>query len=310
MADGKWIDGLRADLPPDEAARRVLGARLAVVSDFLPRALLHPEAIEHVHQLRVGTRRADAALKIFRDCLPGRELKRARKRLRVLRRAAGEARDWDVLALDLAARVRTRPAKDHPGLDHLLGFALAHRALAQVTLATAGHEVCPNFEVFVTQTVTAVRPPDSPERRLPFVELARPALAALRDELHQAASADLTNYEMLHRVRIAGKRLRYAMEIFADCFAPPFKEQLYPLIEEMQEILGRANDSHVAVNRLLDIRTRLKTTWPGEWGRLRAGVEGLLRLHQRRLPLENRRFLKWWDQWRKEGEMLFDSLLV
>ena len=46
--------------------------------------------------------------------------------------------------------------------------------------------------------------------------------------------------------RIGAARLRYAMEVFADCFPPPFREVLYPMVEEMQEILGRANDSQVA----------------------------------------------------------------
>ena len=51
-------------------------------------------------------------------------------------------------------------------------------------------------------------------------------------------------------MRILGKRLRYAMEMFADCFGPAFREELYPAVEQMQEILGRANEqSDVAVTR-------------------------------------------------------------
>jgi hypothetical protein len=30
-------------------------------------------------------------------------------------------------------------------------------------------------------------------------------------------------------------------------------------------------------------------------------LEGLLRFHQRRLPQERRRFLKWWEQWSAIG---------
>ena len=36
------------------------------------------------------------------------------------------------------------------------------------------------------------------------------------------------------------------MEVFADCFAPAFRAELYPAVEEIQEILGNANDSYVA----------------------------------------------------------------
>jgi hypothetical protein len=87
------------------------------------------------------------------------------------------------------------------------------------------------------------------------------------------------------------------MEVFADCFGPTFRGELYPSVEQVQEILGRANDSHVATGRLTALRERLQRGWPGEWKTLRPGLEGLLRFHQRRLPQERRRFLKWWDRW-------------
>src|SRR5437870_2343843 len=103
MPDGKWIGGLKADTPLPEAARHVLFVRLEVVRDHLPRVIHEAERDpEHVHQLRVGTRRADAALRIFRPCLPEKVYRAARRRLRRLRRAAGEARDWDVFLLRLA----------------------------------------------------------------------------------------------------------------------------------------------------------------------------------------------------------------
>jgi hypothetical protein len=52
---------------------------------------------------------------------------------------------------------------------------------------------------------------------------------------------------------------------------------------------------------LAGLRDRLKATWPEEWARLKAGIEGLLRYHQRRLPQERRRFLKWLETWREAG---------
>ncbi|MFO0846796.1 MAG: CHAD domain-containing protein, partial [Gemmataceae bacterium] len=88
MADGKWVRGLTPETPPLEAARLVLARRLAVVTESLPKAIreAHRDP-EFVHQLRVGTRRADSALRIFRRCLPGRSYREARERLREVRRA-------------------------------------------------------------------------------------------------------------------------------------------------------------------------------------------------------------------------------
>src|SRR5262245_58375048 len=90
MADGKWIRGLEPGMAQTEAARHVLAVRLEVVRGPLPRAVHQADKDpEHVHQLRVGTRRADAALRIFRSCLPGKVYREARARLRSIRRAAG-----------------------------------------------------------------------------------------------------------------------------------------------------------------------------------------------------------------------------
>ncbi len=295
MADGKWIPDLTPDTPLEEAARRALRLRLQVVADNLPKAIAEADKdAEHVHQLRVATRRADAALKLFRLCLPRKAYRRSRKRLRRIRRAAGAARDWDVFLMALAGRAAEAPPAQLPGIDFLIGHALGHRQAAQTALAELEQD---DFAELAAGVLDAVRPAGEGELAL-LGELARPLIAARLDRLERAASGDLGHYEQLHEARIQGKRLRYAMEVLADCFPPRFKEDLYPRVEEMQEILGRANDSHVACGRLAEARRQLKA-WPETWARVKAGVEALLRFHQRRLPQERRRFVERWRQWQQ-----------
>src|SRR5437870_4891485 len=128
MADGKWISGLSPSLPLEDSARLVLAARLDVVRHYLPLAIREPEKdVENVHHLRVSTRRAGAALRIFKDCLPGSARKRIRKRLRAIRRAAGAARDWDVFLLDLHGRAESAVQRQQAGYDFLIGYATAQR---------------------------------------------------------------------------------------------------------------------------------------------------------------------------------------
>ena len=117
----------------------------------------------------------------------------------------------------------------------------------------------------------------------------------------EKAGEDLTDYPNLHQVRIAGKRLRYAMEVFACCFGPAFRVEVYPAVEEMQEILGRANDQYVASERLKEIREHLRSAWPDVWSRVEAGVDAALHHHLKSLPTERRRFLRWWKKWQAEG---------
>src|SRR5579875_445888 len=160
MVQGKWISGLKPDTPLVEAARHVVFVRLQVVQDYLPRAALEADKdIEYVHQLRVGTRRADAALRIFATCLPKKTYRKARRRLKKIRRAAGAARDWDVFLADLLTREQGADAKHRGGLDFLVGYALGQRAAAHADLETVYQEEGPTFETFLVRIVDSVRSP-------------------------------------------------------------------------------------------------------------------------------------------------------
>lgn len=300
--DGKWIAHVRPEMPLSEAARHVLLARLQVVADYLPRALFEADRDpENVHQLRVGTRRAAAALRIFDDCLPGKARKRAGKRLRRLRQAAGVARDWDVFVQNVETLRAQRPAEEHAGLDFLIGYAYGQRTMAQVDLEKAGHKQGRDFEQFVVETIAAVAAPKKYGHTATLLDLAGPMLATLLHDFEQTLSGDLHEFSHLHQVRIAGKRLRYAMEVFVDCFEERLREVIYPLIEETQEILGGINDSYVGADRLAALAERLQAGPLVEWARIGPGVQQLTRWHEDHLPLEKQRFFAWVDRWREAG---------
>jgi CHAD domain-containing protein len=310
MADGKWISDLTASTPVADAARRVLTVRLGVVHDYLPLATKHAdEDIENVHQLRVATRRAGAALEIFALCLSDKDYKTARKTLRRIRRGAGSARDWDVFLAGLAPSTE-KPSRQLPGRDLVIGYALARRIVVQDGLTDASPNYPFDFERFLAETVAAVHKPHGTPQVQTLLDLAQPMLAKLLQVLHDAASGDLTDYDHLHQVRIAGKRLRYAMEVFVDCFEPAFKEQLYPAVEQMQEILGDANDSHVASQRLAEVIERLKVHRPRDWRRFKPSIDGLKRHHDHRVERQRQLFIDWWQKWQDSGgEAAFWKLL-
>jgi CHAD domain-containing protein len=301
LAVGKWISDLETTTPVVDAARHVLTVRLEVVRDYLPLALRQADKDpEHVHQLRVATRRARAALDIFSCCLPFKVCKGARRHLRNVRRVAGEARDWDVFLASLTQWSGQQGRKPRPGLDCLVGYAVAKREAAQLQLAEVAKDHPFAFDRFLAETVAAVHKPHDPCLHT-LMDLAVPRLSVLLKDLDAAANRDLDDYECLHRVRILGKRLRYAMEVFANCFPPAFREQLYPMVEEMQEVLGNANDSHVARGRLEAQATGVRAFAPAVWKRYDPGVQSLLQYHQTRLPYERQRFREWWTRWRQSG---------
>lgn len=297
MPEGKWIEGLTPEMPVADAARVVLAARFEVVREYLPLAAERPsDDSEHVHQLRVGTRRAGAALRVFAQYVPKKYRQAAKGYLRAIRRAAGDARDWDVLLETLPAARSLRTIAGKPALDFLLGYALGERTAAQTRLVRAAAEIGAGFAAAVAALPQRIREPDATAPRT-FATLAAAHLGPLLKDFTAAVRADPSESPELHQLRILGKRTRYAMEVFAGCFAAPFRETLYPAVEQLQELLGGLQDAVVGVQWLEGLKERAEKLVPGEWPRWRRGVAGMVRAWRVRLPAVREDFQKWRGEW-------------
>jgi hypothetical protein len=85
---GKWILNVAPNDCTSDIAVRTLKARFAAVQHYLPLAADKAEEDpEYVHELRVWTRRASAALDLYVDFLPRRRRGRMKGQLKRLRRA-------------------------------------------------------------------------------------------------------------------------------------------------------------------------------------------------------------------------------
>src|SRR6476646_9779482 len=92
----KWLTGASPETPTDRVARRALRMRLRAVAHYLDKSVGGDDEAEHVHQIRVWSRRASAALRLFSPAVPKGAKNRVKKTLRRLRRRAGAIRDCDV----------------------------------------------------------------------------------------------------------------------------------------------------------------------------------------------------------------------
>jgi CHAD domain-containing protein len=306
MADGKWIAGLTPEMPVADAARVVLAERFGVVRRYLPLAAEKPyEDAEYVHQLRVATRRSGAALRVFADCFPRKPHKAVRRQLRSIRRAAGDARDWDVFRLGLPG-MKTLGGSGKPALDFLTGYAMGERSAAQTRLADAAADDGPGFLEASTEFPVLAHAPRGDSPPSTFGVFAAIRFGELLRAFDEAVRANPTEPAALHQLRILGKRARYALEIFADCFPPGFKDAVYPAVEKAQELLGEIQDAVVARDRLTALRARLKLTAPDEWSRLQKGLDGLIQAMRAKIPAGRKAF----QAWRKEWTGLIDGVKV
>lgn len=286
-------------MPLAIAARRVLGVRLRAVARHLPLAVNRAhQDVEHVHQLRVATRRCRAALDLFRDALPPKDFRRLRKELRRLRRAAGNARDADVFLLSLTDKFATALPGQLAGLHWLVGQLACARGEAQLELRETTALV--EFQGLAKSVLASARAPGEgtgvPQT---LIELGRSRLLQLLGRLEELGHGDLNNPEHLHAIRIEGKRLRYTLEVLADCLPAEYRKELYPRVEEMQEILGAINDGHVALARVATMRRTARFFSPTLYRDWRPGIDALARWHRERLGSERLRFATFWHEWQQ-----------
>ncbi len=254
MKHGKWFPDLTPAMPAADAARTVLAARLRAVRRCFARATSGEAVAEDIHQLRVATRRAAAAVKMFGPLLAKKPARRARRVLRAVRQAAGGPRDFDVFG-DRLARTATTPAG-----YALAGYAAGRRAAAGVDLIAAGLACGKKLTRVCDRTPTTIDRDTSDT----LATLALAALTSLFARLSAAAADPPTAPAELHAVRIIGKSVRYAMELFAACFDPPFRAELYAALGRLQEILGTLQDGDVALVRLREAGGHLAKSRP-EW---------------------------------------------
>jgi CHAD domain-containing protein len=289
----KWIDS-QPDDAVEDVARRALEARLEGLWHYLELSVGEPSSdTENVHQLRVFTRRTAAAMDIFADWLPRRRGRWMRKQLKRLRKAAGEARDLDVL------RMRwSDPAEQLPAVQAslLIEQVKRRRRKAQWPIEDAYHKFLrQDFERRTRKFVKRVRlrKPETPGCDQTLGCLARVALGRMVGPFLQAAEAKMTDAETLHAFRIQSKQVRYAMELFAGAFDADFRGQLYPIVENLQDRLGAIND-HVSAQCYL-AAWREETDSCAVHQALDVGKQH----EQRAFELARQNFLAWWTPERR-----------
>ena len=287
-----WVEGIGPDDAAVDVARRVVSQRFDVVWHSLPLAAKnHQEDIEYVHQLRVGTRRAGAAARLFRNLAKKKHIRQLGKELKQIRGAAGAARDLDVICLSLQQRSGNG---SEDGLAQAIEYATQRRSEVQAPLIKI-HRWCKRHG-WKRRVRKLARPKAwlRPDPSVPFRHVACNALQAVVDDFFAYAATRPTEWAELHQLRIRMKKLRYTVEIVAGALDESLKHEAYPGILEIHERLGEIND-HVTAAGLF-----------GDWsedGKGQASAQvfrDLIAEEQRDGESARIAFLDWWSPERCE----------
>ncbi|MEX2176747.1 MAG: CHAD domain-containing protein [Pirellulaceae bacterium] len=289
----KWLTQVGPDAPIPRAARKALAVRLEAVEHYLKEAAQvsgrAADDAESVHQLRVWTRRSAAALRLFDEVLPRRTAKWLKRKLRKIRRTAGKARDCDVLATrieqgDLAALEQT-------AVPLRARRKRAEKELSRLYKSLVGHN---KWERKTARLFKKARWKGRPKSvRPPFGPWCRERLRALADQFHAVGGGDLSTETALHELRLAGKRLRYALELSPAALDPATHRRLYQQLGDLQDRLGEVCDSLTGVTRLEQWLAEAKEPT------IRKQLRAALKSEQHQLARLRQRFARWWTAKRR-----------
>ncbi len=235
---------------------------------------------EWVHQMRVGTRRLRACLKLVARVDASAPIEPVAAELKWLAGALGAARDLDVFATETLPEIANGVSDDAEltaALRDLARRVAARRGVARRAARAAINS--PRYARLVLDVAALIEGFDGGATPQSARIAARTLLARRHRALKRLAERlDGASADERHAVRIAAKKLRYAAEFFGPLYKHKRVRSYLGALAKLQQVLGQANDEIVAA-RLADdfglqmaaavVRTQAATHAPAHAAALR-----------------------------------------
>jgi CHAD domain-containing protein len=326
---GRWIEGLSGDMALADVLEVIFRQRWQGVLHYLPAAVeSDPRNVEQVHKLRVSSRRLAAVLDVLTEALPQAPRKILVELAGRIRRSCGKARDLDVRRQFLESLLPHASVEDAGAIELLCEMTVERRARVQKKL----RRKLPRLErkvkragVELLESLAAIRRKGRPASSK-FDQIGVRILRNEMTALWSRAEENIKSAETLHQLRIACKHLRYATEVFMPALPESFRDEFYPQLEHVQDLLGAIHDSAQATRVLRRRRRKWQRLWKQgrwngkgpsafQWSELRAGLDAVLSAYAQQGDRARTDFLEAWpgfagESFRFPVEQLLSGLAV
>ncbi len=245
---------LAPDMRSDEALRRI--------HKTLLKAILNNEAgvrqdldTEFLHDFRVAVRRTRSALTQIKEVYPPPVVEHFRREFAWLGQATGTNRDLDVYLLKMPEYRASLPEHLGPHLEPLEEFLTRHqrlehsKLLEQLDSARFGRLIR-EWQSFLDEPLPEAGAPPLAEKEILLTASSR-IWKACRKVLKQGLAIDSSSSpEILHRLRIDCKKLRYLLEFFRSLYDEDEIGTLIKALKHLQDNLGDFNDLEIQQDSL------------------------------------------------------------
>lgn len=260
MAQAGEIEGLDCEASASLAAALIMNQRFAEMWS-LQEAALDWSDPDGVHDMRVAARRARSALADFAPFLLQGNISKLQKNLRRIGRALGGVRDLDVAIAALDVLKDKAPGVHAEAIvRHRQRKEKSREAARQTLVATVGEAARDKSQKAFRQAWTKAIDEHDGKRKTAnatlsnesFYEVGKTVIAKRLAAVERLSAALLRPQDVgpLHTLRIAAKRLRYAVELWAVCWDGDVLAGFAKNIAKLQAHLGELHDCDVWVEQL------------------------------------------------------------
>ncbi len=247
MAKARPIKGIDCKGAASTGMKLILAGRFREMSQLRGDALNWSDP-EGVHSMRVASRRLRSALRDFTPYLRKRGLSPVLRQIKQIADTLGSVRDQDVAIAALETLKPTTPSD----VSDLLAELIANREGARnksrqqlKRLITKAHlrQLGTSFEAAVDASLARNQKTQTRHPEPSYVVVASSIILERLKELEKLSHSLYRPWKVnpLHKMRIAAKRLRYAIELFQECWGKaitPFAEE----VARLQTSLGELHD--------------------------------------------------------------------
>jgi CHAD domain-containing protein len=204
-----------------------------------------PEAL---HKMRVAVRRLRAFLRVARPILDRGWADELRAELKWIGRALGAVRDHDVLLIHVRAQAETLPSTDVAALGLIVEGIERHRETSREEMLEALSS--PRYLELLGRVELAGEAPQWNGKRRSVRKFAATEFKKLERAI-KALDPTPSDTE-LHRLRVRGKRARYAGEL-AEAAVGKKARRFVDRAKNVQDVLGEHQDAVVADERMREL---------------------------------------------------------
>ncbi|MCC6533949.1 MAG: CHAD domain-containing protein [Burkholderiales bacterium] len=274
-----------------QSASRIIASGLEQVQAN-EHGMLAGEDIEYLHQMRVGVRRLRSCVSVYGHVGSGATVDMLKAELKWLGRRLGPARDWDVFTVESLPQLAfgLREVADAAALEALRRGAQRERDTGQAAACRAVRSrryarlLLLLGRIAAGAALVQGKDVDAPAAAFTAALLER----RMQRVLERVGRRKPRGVAQMHALRIAVKKLRYAVEFFGPLYDSPRVQPFRERLVRIQDCLGEVNDAWgvPALVRQASPRSRRLADQVAGWS--------AHRIHD-----QSRRFRQAWRQFRR-----------